>query len=321
MAVGATAWLVAPDAGRPSRLPEATDLDPDCPGAEVVVLGNSRAASDLDPAVLGRTLGLPEGAVASLTLPGSSMPTWVALLEHGVYGRGCHPRLVVAYGALPALLVAEPPTHEREVYLAELLPGDDGGTDVLGAAWARARRRAVAVREGTFRGLAAAVAGAWTGEEGRTALDGAMDRGFAGAATESERVAPVVERSTLGAVDARTPAETWMDELVRVARDGGSRVLVVRCPTRREEAAEGDGAPEVLQGAVAGLVAEGGVYLDRPGGVLAAAYYADESHLLPAGAVVNSERVGAAMIRAGAWSAGGAAEDVAGGAAGDGRSR
>lgn len=107
--MGAGTWLVAPDPAPHSRLPEVTRLAPDCPGAEEVVVGSSRAAADLAPDVRGTAPGFPGAAVASLTLAGSSLPTGVGMVEHGVYGRGCRPALVLVHGALPALTVAGQP--------------------------------------------------------------------------------------------------------------------------------------------------------------------------------------------------------------------
>jgi len=286
----------------------------------VVVVGNSRAASDLDAVALEQALGLPDGGVGSLTVPGSSMPTWLALVEHGVYGRGCRPDLLLVYGAVPSLLTREASRSERELYLAELLPGGDPrlGDDPLHAAWTRARGRAAAVRDATFQGLGAGIASLWTGEDGRAALDEATDLVFRGADTQARRVVPIAEAIDGGTTIANRPEDTWFDELAALVAGHGGVVAVVSCPASMENEALAPETLALLDAAAGAVEAAGGVSLDRPAGTQPRAYYADSMHLLPVGARANSAAVGAALVQSGVWPRAGGTPGLADGAAGAG---
>lgn len=114
----------------------------------VVVLGNSKARTDIDPDTLARALGVSGAEVARLDIGGSTAPTWYAVLENRVYAHGYTPRLVIVYAPLTMTLDTQVHGAVQRMRLEEQLGAVEPvlGPKVLGREggagfWDRVRER------------------------------------------------------------------------------------------------------------------------------------------------------------------------------------
>lgn len=114
------AWLARPveRLSTPMRVQNDAALARSPPG--IVVVGNSKAGSDIDARLLAKELSYAS-PVTTILVNGSSAPAWYALLKQRVYGQGYRPELVVVYGQLGALLRTEVQRQsERDAIDAQL---------------------------------------------------------------------------------------------------------------------------------------------------------------------------------------------------------
>ncbi|MSP54472.1 MAG: hypothetical protein EXR69_02520 [Myxococcales bacterium] len=281
------------------QVPWDTSFAPDCPGSRVVVLGNSRAGSDVDVNALAAALHLPAGQVASITVPGTSLPTWYALAEHVVFDRGCAPDVLVVYGALLNFVTVVPARFERENLLAGLRGGAERRPeDASGFApvWTDLRQRAAQVRDRALRGLTATLAGVISGGAGRATLDAAFDAGLAKASTAPRMPRPTEALSSEGMVLATTADETLVDEIVTLAAAHGARVVFVRGPSMSTGSGPGPSEGLFLEPVMAAtgerLRRLGGLYIESFSPGLPAESYTDRIHLNAVAAAAYTAELG-----------------------------
>ena len=88
---------------------------------EVIVLGNSLANTDIQPALLARRLGLPPKKVQRYSVPNSLAPHWYAILKNRVYANGRQPRVVIVLSDLQSLVAVRPRSEASYLNLATQL--------------------------------------------------------------------------------------------------------------------------------------------------------------------------------------------------------
>lgn len=256
----------------------------------VVVIGNSKAGSDIDGAALAEALDQPEPA-AQLVVYGSGAPAWYALLEQRIYGGGYSPRLVVIYGQLASMLHgAEIADSERRAIEAVVT----GPSEVLDRrvlrrdAAGRARDRATDLREGLLSGARDAGFGLFfptmSAADGRAALDELFTTA-AQRTTSETRVVPVAEaRPEAMQASAEDPAAGFLPEIVRLAYAHGARVVFVRAPVGGTARAKDEVPPEV-EGRLYALVnAMGASWIDLHELQLPPGAFRDDLHMTRVGA-------------------------------------
>ncbi|MFH1468531.1 MAG: hypothetical protein ABIO70_29345 [Pseudomonadota bacterium] len=279
-------------------VPEVPALDTleDCSTAEVVLLGNSKTRSDLPADELAAQLDLSPDGVSSLTVHGSSGPVWYAVVENKVFGAGCRPRTVVAYGTLDKLLAGDVSPDERlrllvpvmskdEPVLRRKLPGLTGEA----TGWGRARQRALELREGLLGGIAAGTVGllAHPGISGRGLLDEASDALFGeyfAAAPPPSIPLPQGDAAPSVAPPAQA-ADSLLPDLLALCAAHGARLVVVRAPLlaawQEREVLE---APGLVAGARSLVEQGGGAWVDLSDIPFTAGDWGDDVHLGPLGA-------------------------------------
>lgn len=270
-------------------------------GADVVLLGNSKVGSDLDPEAIASLFGAPT-TVVPLGVKGTGMPVWYTVLKERVYGAGYTPKLVIVYGSLAMMSQSALPTATQRAQLAAQLTIPDAVIieKVFGEAFADPRLQAALDRRTSWHSslmesIRGAAVGALLAEAGPGAL---VERGNAHAAPALatlfdegnqkagvRHVGPVVEAEIgEGAADGNI-ATTLIPDVVRLAHSHGAQVLFVRSPVgeskRSTDAVPAELEPQVIE--LLGRVGAG--YLDLREADLSASAYGDGVHLSKTGRV------------------------------------
>lgn len=277
----------------PSEAALALDARLEKERPEVVVIGNSKAATDLDPVALRKELGL--GPVSVVSVPGTNMPTWYAVVENHLVRAGRRPRLVIVYGTLEWLAqVTVGDQHQRAGLAAYIRPDEPVlnpmvfGRSSGASALDRARDQAAALRIGAteaVRDLGLSLSGAEP-EVARAALVHLFENNRGGEV--GRRVIPVAEGFAPASATRRpSPAASLLPPLAELAAEAGLRLVVVRSalPVWSSE----DLAPIAdVREAVAVLNERGAGWIDLSTGVTAAADYNDARHMTPVGRRKNT---------------------------------
>ena len=288
------AFLLRPAPAGPV-VPAMASLAEDCSTADVVLLGNSKTRSDLPADELAGALDLPRSGVASRTVHGSSGPVWYAVAKNLVFGAGCRPRTVVAYGTLEKLLAADVAPDERVRLLAPVMSADEPllqrklfGASPGRVAWNRARQRAADLREGFLHGIAVGAVGllARAGVTGSVLLEGAS-KDLLG---QFSRITPTrIPLPQPGVAPAVAPParvdDSFLPDLLALCAAHGARLAVVRAPlqsTTQEEAVLA--IPGLVASAREMVTGGGGLWLDLSDLPLPAEAWEDDVHLGALGA-------------------------------------
>jgi len=309
------AWALWPGSPTPGRVtPHLDSLAEDCSDARVVLLGNSKTRSDLNPRELEAFLGLPRGAVAALTLHGSSAPAWYAVAKNLVRGAGCRPAVLVAYGSIDKLLAGDVSPDERVRLLAPVMSDHEpelvaklGGGSAPGG-WLQARQAAAGQREALLQGAAALPVGLLYArpadlgpvEHGRAVLDAAWDRVFTGSVGAVEvpsAVLPVQAAARPGETRRPAgPAETFLPELAAEAEAMGATLVLAWAPMRDEAQERATVAvPGLVQGSRALATELGAVFLDLRSDSLPADAWEDERHMSAMGSTRTTRALAVAL--------------------------
>lgn len=270
---------------------------------EVVIVGNSKAGSDIDARALADQLDL-EGQVVPLGIFGSGMPAWYALLEQRVYGNGHRPRLVVVYGQLGALLhgravtdgerraIAGWSTYPSAVLDREMFRRDPAS---------RVRDRSAAWRSDILDGVRDIAVGLAFPHAPDGYARASLEHLFAEAQTRSTgqaRVSPIAEARTAAMTSSDDdPALGYLPDLVRLAHANGARVLVVRAPV--SGAARGrDAAATAVEEQLYALVNDLGVsWIDLHELPVPASAFRDDFHMTRAGATILTAALSDAIVK------------------------
>lgn len=202
---------------------------------DIVVVGNSKAISDIDAKTLSRALG---GRVAQIKEDGSSAGMWYALLKYRVFGEGHRPRVVIALGMLDSMLQARllPPkgpmvlgwhTADPDAVLLEKGLGVGGN-----AALARVKQHRGAWRAGLLDGIKYRATGMIGADEAAT--DAALSEVFGEDAIEQghgpARVLPVMEADAAATPEVEGVDATFLPDLARLCEEHGAKLVMVRGP-------------------------------------------------------------------------------------------
>ncbi len=257
-------------------------------GADVVLLGNSKVGSDLDPAAIARLF--PGGAnVVPMNANGTGMPVWYTTLHDRVYADGHRPRLVIVYGSLVIMAQAKLQNAGQEAQLAAHVSAPIAVLDqkVYGAAFSDARVQRALRRRGEWRtgltdGIRDAAVGLFLGQADPVPALAAVFDNDANQKVSTRRVTPYVEPDDAEAAGGQHLADTLIPDLVELAYAHGAQVLFVRCPLPAERQGN-DLVPVALEGEIlAYLSGAGAGYLDLRDADLSTADYGGV-HLSKAG--------------------------------------
>lgn len=243
--LAAAAWFTRPAPWTASETVREMDRRLAGGAAQVVVLGSSWAALDVDVPTLGKGLGLPTGAVVNLGQPRSGPPIWYAVAKYRVYGSTTRPRLLVLVSSLPQLgLVSVPPdaTADLEQHYAEpdevLLAKFGGGRG--SALYNRVMGRRAEPRDAVlhaFRSLAVAALSPDDGvpvEERQERAGALVFAGLQSGGAVQHRFLPVTEEqgelSAGGRQAEAGAAGSFVADLADLAAQHDARLVVVLAP-------------------------------------------------------------------------------------------
>ncbi len=221
----------------------------------VVVLGNSLARVSIDYDRLGEAIGAV-GAIARLSLDGSTGLFWYVVLDNRVFANGHEPDLILI-PSVPAFALANTPASERvRRELVAQIDDDDafalaklaGGTP-LPPVLHRFLDRRSELRDRTLEGVKAWSVGALLTDAGTAAAgelmaDNALERVFAGEGAvdmDLHRTAmPIAQfdERTIVADAEVSVAHSSLQGLLELAAEHGTRVLFVELPLRSNDGVE-----------------------------------------------------------------------------------
>lgn len=300
------------------------------PEVSVVLLGNSKARTDIDTAALARTLGVKPGSVVTLDVPASTAPAWYAVLENRVYAQGYRPPLVVVYGPLTMTLdtkVYSAIQRQRlEEHMAAVEPvlgpkvlGRSGGATLLDRASERRSEVHTAILD-AVKGAAVAwfapstggspsSSASTSGEDlvarGLAQADPALERLFGESASLASagptRVIPVAEaQGPLIASQGGTAADSLLGDFADLVAANGGRLVFVRAPLAPTDRASDRVAPEALKGVVSLLNERHAGWMDLGSLDLPDTAFRDELHMNEKGRTVLTARLGEGLVALGA---------------------
>lgn len=257
---------------------------------DVVLLGNSKVATDLDLAALTAAWSPDGGVVVPLGVNGTGVAVWYGVLQERVYAHGYTPKLVVVYATLTMMLQAELPSEGMRATLAAQMPEADPavtekifGGERTDPRWQRVLNRRTALHTGLMDGLRD-LAGRLAGPDEPAV---ALARVFANdrmATTDRVHAVPVAEGSLERSADAGLRVEqTLLTDLVESAQAHGAQVLVVRAPLGSAKRANDVVEPALERDVVDWLGAHGAGYLDLRRAGPTDADFGDGAHLTQLG--------------------------------------
>lgn len=284
------------------------------PPPQVIVLGNSKVGTDLDPATLARAFGVPRDAVFPAGLPGTGASAWYAELRLRVYDHGYTPAWVVVYATPYRIQQVAPEGTKETHHLEQQLAG--GPPDEVAALRAR-------FGGGRFRALRSAA-----GELRDDALDGVRNvavgllfdpgpdlaaRGEAvatpalttvfpvGVGTTRARAVPIAADTLETTSPIVPPDQSLAPELARLVAEHHGQAVFINAPAGpafygAEVASVAADEPAMR----AAVTAAGGVWVDLPGDVMPASAYVDGLHMRPSGRRAFQDVLHDALVAAGA---------------------
>ena len=271
---------------------------------ELVLIGNSKAGSDIDKTTIRATLGRPDLKMDVLSIGSATLPIYYAILKNLVLAQA-HPRVIVVYATPVEILTSDLTADRRERLLRPFLTADEpviarklyahtsGGFEGV-------RERAVAGRDGALSALAAGVAGAVTGSSGRAALDAAFGEVFGQgwARRTSITTIPMGGYPSESALP-ETLDESFVTETAALCEAAGVRLVFAVAPVtgaiRERETRRLKGLEPVLAQAEAHAAAW--VVLPDPGPRASA--WRDDEHMNERSALTNSRWLAEGLRRAG----------------------
>lgn len=216
---------------------------------DVVITGNSVANRAVDLTQLASVLGTRPDSCHSAHVDASRPPTWYAVLENRIFEKGYRPRLIVVISKLEHM--AETRFDGTSSLLTDFMQADDTviqektyGTQIGSRTWYLMKRRRDELKEFLLAGsrnltvgtLFTRGPGSLTERGERIAIP-ALEKVFGkeGAVdlTLMMRAVPVAEDSRAReakGISLADPRDSYIPELVRLARDNGAKIVFVRVP-------------------------------------------------------------------------------------------
>lgn len=267
--------------------------------SQLVLLGNSKAGTDIVPADVRAGAGAPKLRMQVVSIGSATLPVYYAVVKNVVLAQA-HPSVIVIYATPVEILASDLTADRREYLLHPYLTSDEpviarklynhapGG--LLGL-----RERAVTARDGTLSLLAETAATAVTGESGRSALDTAFADVFG--QTWATRTRPDASAVRAGAYPsesalAQVIEDSFVMELEALCHEHGARLVFAVAPVsgiiKERERARLRGMEPVL--ADAKKHADAWIDLPYPGDD--PANWRDGEHLNPGAARATSRALG-----------------------------
>lgn len=242
------------------------------PAPDVVVVGNSKVATDLDLPALEATLtelgAGPAPHFAGLGVPGTQAPVWYAVASEHVFGAGARPRALLAYGTLAGALTTVLPQAPARTQLARLL--GPGAPPVL----------------------ARPFGGALTPE-----LLEAYTRAGGNVCDPGRTTAPALP----GPVEPLAVEASFFAELAALAAKHEARFGFVRQPVAPSGNLD-DAVPiEAERAAMAVVRRGGGAWIDLRAELGSELLYGDGVHMSEAGRAYATRTLGKALVALGDW--------------------
>jgi len=262
---------------------------------DYLVLGNSLAGDVLVDQLTADLPALGQGTV--LSLGGSPPSVWYLLLKNRVYAGGHEPKLLIVPTTLQALTLV---SEQRDLALEHIAAQRSPYEPVIDAKMAgallwpepveRALSRRVVFREALLDGARDLAAGLFFRDAGTPVLEGGrevaiatLSRLFTDDASDgslSGRVIPVVQQETKPRVAAvrHRVADTFLPDLLAIAAEHGTRVVVVRVPVTTWTPNSKPMDPEVAEEILQTLRDAHAGYIDLSRGILTDADFVDDAH-------------------------------------------
>jgi hypothetical protein len=284
----------------------------------VLIIGDSLANTDIDEVALASTLGMRPDRIVRISLPASIGAHWYAALDNHVYGAGHRPKLLVVVAALRSMLETSPPSEAIRENLEALLDGDDPvirarlregspSLALLRANRVKLRRqwldRLTALPVGLLWAPRGAVPRAWGADRIERATASVFDRRELDLGLWRDLLPTAIDPRVFGQSDPAalpSPQASFLPEILRLAREHGSEVAIVRPPLSPLMPAEARDVvlPGVVEQVDEMARAHGGRLLDLAELDLGVHLYRDLAHLGPAGADRFSRLLGQWIPRA-----------------------
>lgn len=221
-------WVAAPDVVTQDHALASSPPD-------IVILGNSLAAADVNRPALSAALSM--GPAVALTENASSAPTWYAMLKFRVAEGNYHPKLILIVNSLTAMLRPTPNGPADMALMKQHFSEPDAvlSTKVLGGSptpWLdRVQDRRTHLHQDGLDALRTLVAG----PDAQTVLGGIFTNEN-NRSTEQHAVGPIIERER---EDSAGVGVGWdasvMPDIVSLGKELGAQVVFVRVPIARSQ--------------------------------------------------------------------------------------
>ena len=291
----------------PSELVQEQDAALQEQNPEVVVLGSSWAATNMDPKTLAKGLKIPELKVLTLAQKASQPPVWYAMAKYRLYGSKARPKLILVVTSLPLLMTNQPRSLSEleqhfvtpdEVLLRKVW-GEDGSPWLTQLLDQRGRLRD-SMRDGIRSLSVRLLVGSGADQDPSELQSQASRRVFekvegTGDAT-LHRLLPVVEEEGPARVGSAAqtvkPADSYLGDLATLAEDHGARLVVVISPVAGHQRSQQNVLPAVEAELIALANQRGVGWIDlRSLHMDDRNFRADGGHMQKAGAIRFTEEL------------------------------
>lgn len=276
-----------------------SDAQPD-----VVVVGNSLAASDVDLKALQQATGLKAATLRENASPG---PTWYTLLKFRLFEAGYRPKVILVVSSLNAMLRTRP---DGEMGMARLQqhfaePDDVLARKLLGGnpRWRRMKERRTQLRASILDDLKYTVAGSKADEDLEKVFD--MAAVLSGGPTQ---VMPIVEQEAVSTETATGIEASFILDIIELGKKNGAKVIFVRVPVAPASARYDMVPMDVQREVVQAINTAGGGWLDLSGLPVSEADFRDGRHMAAGGASRFTQVLLERLEKMGAFSAGSLAQ-------------
>lgn len=255
---------------------------------DIVVVGASFAQYDIDPELLAQRLGSSQDKALLLCVTASSAPVWYAVLKERVFGNGLKPKLVVLPISIATAMVTRLPPAQM-AKLADQMPVPDDvvarRSDPFGLppALHHALERRSDLRDPLLAAFRDAAPRLLLGQDAEAVAEARALVFREHHERAGSRVLPTVETETEVGTDwvVTDPAQSYLADIVELARANGATVAVVLppVPTERFEGLRLDA--QVERDIEAWARARGVVWLDHRDLGWAESRFKDMRHMRP----------------------------------------
>ena len=274
---------------------------------KTIITGASFGDTDIDPVALHEAMGLP-GKASSFCIGASVAAVWYAVLKERVYGNGLTPDLIIMPISLASALNPDLPGFNGK-RLTDQMPEPDAV--VLRRSYGSNRApelQRVLDRRATLRdpllNRFRRIGPSWFFGADEEDLDAAGRAVFGETHAEAgARLLPVVERDRGGEVRDRVaaadPAESYLSDIVDLADEHGTQVVIILPPVSPGANADPGLTPELERRMITWANSRKVGWLDLRTEPYVRADFKDAVHMRPATATHFSKTVGERLVAMG----------------------